>query len=108
MGVDSDRLLGGVNTDGFTAARRRSRHEAVANESLGELWQLSRYGSRRSRVSCNRGEQFRPATAGGGQVVWLDATNGSTDLMAPPSPGGAGAVDVVDVAGATDAADHSR
>ncbi|MFJ8013913.1 M4 family metallopeptidase [Streptomyces sp. NPDC096339] len=58
------------------------------NESLPKLWQLSTDGSRRERVSCNRGEQSHPAAGSGRQVAWLDATTGSTDLVTRERPAG--------------------
>ncbi|MFH8419860.1 M4 family metallopeptidase [Streptomyces sp. NPDC018038] len=58
------------------------------NESLPKLWQLPTDGSRRERVSCNRGEQSYPAAGAGRQVVWLDATTGSTDLVVRNRPAG--------------------
>ncbi|MFJ9811173.1 M4 family metallopeptidase [Streptomyces sp. NPDC101158] len=58
------------------------------NESLPKLWQLATDGSRRERVSCNRGEQNYPAAGAGRQVAWLDATTGSTDLVTRERPAG--------------------
>ncbi|MEV6683615.1 M4 family peptidase, partial [Streptomyces erythrochromogenes] len=58
------------------------------NESLPKLWQLTTDGSRRERVSCNRGEQNNPAAGAGRQVAWLDATTGSTDLVVRERPAG--------------------
>ncbi|MFB6558761.1 MULTISPECIES: M4 family metallopeptidase [unclassified Streptomyces] len=58
------------------------------NESLPKLWQLTTDGSRRERVSCNRGEQSYPAAGAGRQVAWLDATTGSTDLVVRERPAG--------------------
>ncbi|MFC5720170.1 M4 family metallopeptidase [Streptomyces gamaensis] len=58
------------------------------NESLAKLWQFTADGSPRGRVSCNRGEQSAAAAAGGRQVVWVDATTGSTDLVTRNRPAG--------------------
>lgn len=58
------------------------------NETLPKLWQLPTDGSRRERVSCNRGEQGYPAAGAGRQVAWLDATTGSTDLVVRDRPAG--------------------
>ncbi|WP_260609733.1 M4 family metallopeptidase [Streptomyces sp. WAC06614] len=58
------------------------------NESLPKLWQLSTDGSRRDRVSCNRGEQNYPAAGSGRQVAWLDSTTGSTELVVRDRPAG--------------------
>ncbi|MCF3102909.1 M4 family metallopeptidase [Streptomyces roseoverticillatus] len=58
------------------------------NESLPKLWQFAADGSSRARVSCNRGEQSSPAAAGGKQVVWIDGTTGSTDLVTRTRPAG--------------------
>ncbi|WP_338399827.1 M4 family metallopeptidase [Streptomyces caatingaensis] len=61
---------------------------ATGHEALGKVWQFAPDGSRRDRVSCNRGEQLLPAAAGGRRVVWLDATTGSTDLVTRARPAG--------------------
>ncbi|PSJ25290.1 peptidase M4 family protein [Streptosporangium nondiastaticum] len=58
------------------------------NESLPKLWQFAADGSSRARVSCNRGEQSSPAAAGGKQVVWIDGTTSSTDLVTRTRPAG--------------------
>lgn len=58
------------------------------NESLPKLWQLAADGSRKERVSCNRGEQGYPAAGSGQQVAWIDATTGSTDLVIRNRPAG--------------------
>ncbi|MFK8909161.1 M4 family metallopeptidase [Streptomyces sp. YS-3] len=58
------------------------------NETLPKLWQLSADGTRRERLSCNRGEQLYPSAAGGRQVVWLDGTTGWTDLVTRERPAG--------------------
>ncbi|WP_079110452.1 M4 family metallopeptidase [Streptomyces roseifaciens] len=57
-------------------------------EALDRLWQLSPDGSRRERVSCNRGEQLSHASADGRQVIWVDATTGHTDLVTRTRPAG--------------------
>ncbi|MEH6378309.1 M4 family metallopeptidase [Streptomyces sp. KLMMK] len=57
-------------------------------EALDKLWQLSPDGSRRERVSCNRGEQLSHASADGRQVIWVDATTGRTDLVTRTRPAG--------------------
>ncbi|MFF0062052.1 M4 family metallopeptidase [Streptomyces sp. NPDC005279] len=61
---------------------------ALRNESLPKLWQLTTNGSRRERVSCNRGEQVSPAAVSGRQVVWIDGTTGWTDLVTRDRPAG--------------------
>ncbi|OAR24776.1 metalloprotease [Streptomyces sp. ERV7] len=58
------------------------------NETLPKLWQLSADGTRKERLSCNRGEQLYPSAAGGRQVVWLDGTTGWTDLVTRERPAG--------------------
>ncbi|NUK03797.1 M4 family metallopeptidase [Streptomyces lunaelactis] len=60
----------------------------LRNESLPKLWQLTTDGSRRERVSCNRGEQLSPAAVSGKQVVWIDGTTGWTDLVTRERPAG--------------------
>lgn len=61
---------------------------AFRNESLSKLWQLTTDGSRKERVSCNRGEQISPAAVSGRQVVWIDGTTGWTDLVTRERPAG--------------------
>ncbi|MEV6399877.1 M4 family metallopeptidase [Streptomyces sp. NPDC051907] len=60
----------------------------LRNEALPKLWQLTTDGSRRERVSCNRGEQISPAAVSGRQVVWIDGTTGWTDLVTRERPAG--------------------
>ncbi|MCQ0022307.1 M4 family metallopeptidase [Streptomyces somaliensis DSM 40738] len=45
-------------------------------------------GTYKGRVSCNRGAQTHPAAVGSGQVVWLDSTTGTTDVVTRPRPAG--------------------
>ncbi|MEU6484418.1 M4 family metallopeptidase [Streptomyces sp. NPDC046887] len=58
------------------------------NETLPKNWQFTTDGSRKERVSCNRGEQVSPAAVSGTQVVWLDGTTGWTTLTTRPRPAG--------------------
>ncbi|MEU1407305.1 hypothetical protein ABZ471_34020 [Streptomyces sp. NPDC005728] len=62
------------------------------NASLSKLWQFAPEhkgdGPRRSRVSCNRGEQLAAAAAAGTQVIWLDATTGVSDVVTRTRPAG--------------------
>ncbi|MEU7167563.1 M4 family metallopeptidase [Streptomyces morookaense] len=58
------------------------------NGALSKLWQFSTDGSRRGRVSCNRGEQLWGTADSGTRVVWLDATTGYTDLVTRSRPAG--------------------
>jgi len=62
------------------------------NEYLAKLWQFSPTGTgddvRRSRVSCNRGEQLSAAAAAGTQVLWLDATTGISNVVTRTRPSG--------------------
>ncbi|MFF3706489.1 hypothetical protein [Streptomyces phaeochromogenes] len=59
----------------------------IRNESVPKLYQFAAGGSpegpgtRKGRVSCNRGEQSSAAAVAGSQVVWLDATTGVTDVV---------------------------
>ncbi|MFH8346379.1 hypothetical protein [Streptomyces sp. NPDC018045] len=93
------RAGGGTCPDALRASELAATDEAVTvaastpdtvyrNETLSKLWQFSPDGSRRSRVSCNRGEQAWPAMPGGRQVVWLDGTTGYTDLVTRNRPAG--------------------
>ncbi|WP_181143740.1 M4 family metallopeptidase [Streptomyces cinnamoneus] len=61
---------------------------AYHNETMAKLWQFGADGSALGRVSCNRGEQTSAAAAGGKQVVWVDGTTGSTDLVTRTRPAG--------------------
>ncbi|MGW8331051.1 M4 family metallopeptidase [Streptomyces sp. NPDC055897] len=64
------------------------------NESLAKLWQFSAGaapsddGARKGRVSCNRGDQLSAAAAAGGQVVWIDATTGISQVVTRTRPTG--------------------
>ncbi|MFF4155738.1 M4 family metallopeptidase [Streptomyces sp. NPDC001678] len=58
------------------------------NETLPKLWQFSVDGSRRARMSCNRGEQGLPAAVSGTQVVWIDSSAGYADLVTRTRPAG--------------------
>ncbi|MFD3372861.1 M4 family metallopeptidase [Streptomyces sp. NPDC058697] len=66
----------------------------IRNESVPKLYQFAAGGSpedpgtRKGRVSCNRGEQASAAAVAGGQVVWLDATTGVTDVVTRTRPTG--------------------
>ncbi|MDH6622715.1 Zn-dependent metalloprotease [Streptomyces sp. LBL] len=70
----------------------RTPDTEIRNESLSKLWQFSPTGTgdavRRSRVSCNRGEQLSAAAAPGTQVLWLDATTGISNLVTRTRPTG--------------------
>ncbi|MFH0519401.1 M4 family metallopeptidase [Streptomyces sp. M41] len=67
---------------------------AISNESAPKLYQFPAAGApgdpgtRKGRVSCNRGEQSSAAAVAGGQVVWLDSTTGSTDVVTRARPAG--------------------
>ncbi|WP_259333914.1 M4 family metallopeptidase [Streptomyces umbrinus] len=66
----------------------------IRNESVPKLYQFAAAGSpedpgtRKGRVSCNRGEQSSAAAVVGSQVVWLDATTGVTDVVIRTRPTG--------------------
>ncbi|WP_246575310.1 M4 family metallopeptidase [Streptomyces umbrinus] len=66
----------------------------IRNESVPKLYQFAAAGSpegpgtRKGRVSCNRGEQSSAAAVAGSQVVWLDATTGVTDVVTRTRPTG--------------------
>ncbi|MFE7277464.1 M4 family metallopeptidase [Streptomyces sp. NPDC057623] len=67
---------------------------AISNESAPKLYQFAASGApddpgtRKGRVSCNRGEQSSAAAVGGSQVVWLDSTTGITDVVTRTRPAG--------------------
>ncbi|MER7108573.1 M4 family metallopeptidase [Streptomyces sp. NPDC000229] len=61
---------------------------AYRNETLPKNWQLTTDGTRKERVSCNRGEQLSPAALAGTQVVWIDGTTGWTNLVTRTRPAG--------------------
>ncbi|MEV5312377.1 M4 family metallopeptidase [Streptomyces sp. NPDC052610] len=62
------------------------------NEYLAKLWQFAADADggdpRRSRVSCNRGEQLSAAAADGTRVLWLDATTGVSNVVTRKRPTG--------------------
>ncbi|OKK06480.1 metalloprotease [Streptomyces sp. CB03234] len=58
------------------------------NETLPKNWQLTTDGTRKDRVSCNRGEQLSPAALEGTRVVWIDGTTGWTNLVTRTRPAG--------------------
>ncbi|MEU8893856.1 M4 family metallopeptidase [Streptomyces sp. NPDC048442] len=66
----------------------------IRNESTAKLHQFAANGdpqapaTRKGRVSCNRGEQATAAAVAGSQVVWLDATTGTPDVVTRTSPRG--------------------
>lgn len=66
----------------------------IRNESTAKLYQFAAGGSpedprtRMNRVSCNRGEQASASAVGGSQVVWLDATTGTTSVVTRTRPTG--------------------
>ncbi|WP_229353674.1 M4 family metallopeptidase [Streptomyces sp. UNOB3_S3] len=66
----------------------RTPDTALRNETLSKLWQFSADGSRKGRVSCDRGEQLGAAADTGARVVWIDATTGYPDLVTRSRPAG--------------------
>ncbi|MGA4838099.1 M4 family metallopeptidase [Streptomyces sp. G45] len=64
------------------------------NESLAKLWQFAADGApddpatSRGRVSCNRGEQLSAAAGPGSQVLWIDATTGTSQVVTRARPAG--------------------
>jgi bacillolysin len=61
------------------------------NATLPKLYQVPATGDGSSapqRVSCSRGEQLYPAADTGRQVVWLDGTTTSTNLVTRKHPAG--------------------
>ncbi|WP_414496438.1 M4 family metallopeptidase [Streptomyces sp. CRN 30] len=66
----------------------------ISNEATPKLHQFEAAGTPGAagtyvgRVSCNRGAQTQPAAGPGGQVVWLDSTTGTTDLVTRTRPTG--------------------
>ncbi|MFE9537240.1 M4 family metallopeptidase [Streptomyces sp. NPDC006691] len=82
-----------VSEDAVTVGTRTYDPE-FRNESLAKLWQFSATaspsddGARKGRVSCNRGDQLSAAAAAGGQVVWIDATTGVSQVVTRTRPTG--------------------
>ncbi|MEU5079571.1 MULTISPECIES: M4 family metallopeptidase [Streptomyces] len=80
-----------AGADAVTMVARTPAAE-VSNAALSKLWQFTPDhkgdGTRRARVSCNRGEQLSAAAADGTRVVWLDATTGTTDVVTRARPSG--------------------
>ncbi|MFI5470307.1 M4 family metallopeptidase [Streptomyces cacaoi] len=71
----------------------RTPDTQVRNATLSKLWQFTPTSGndgavRRSRVSCNRGEQLSAAAASGTRVLWLDATTGISDVVTRARPAG--------------------
>ncbi|WEH36486.1 M4 family metallopeptidase [Streptomyces sp. AM 4-1-1] len=68
--------------------------DEIRNESLPKLYQFDANGSvdepgtSKGRVSCNRGTQTWGAAVDGSQVVWLDSTTGTTNLVTRTRPTG--------------------
>ncbi|MCF3101267.1 hypothetical protein IPZ58_06705 [Streptomyces roseoverticillatus] len=58
------------------------------NATLTKLWQFSADGKRKSRVSCNRGEQLSATATGARQVVRIDSTTGCSDAVTRTRPAG--------------------
>lgn len=82
-----------VSEEAVTVVARTPSSE-LRNESLAKLWQFGPQagggdGMRRSRVSCNRGEQLSAAAASGTQVLWLDGTTGVSNVVTRTRPAGA-------------------
>ncbi|MFF7368634.1 M4 family metallopeptidase [Streptomyces tricolor] len=80
-----------ASADAVTMVARTPAAE-TGNATLSKLWQFTPDrkgdGLRRSRVSCNRGEQLSAAAADGTRVVWLDATTGVSDVVTRARPSG--------------------
>ncbi|MFI2238291.1 M4 family metallopeptidase [Streptomyces chrestomyceticus] len=87
-GPDALRASQLVATDEAVTIAASTPDTVYRNETLPKLWQFPADGSRRDRVSCNRGEQAWPAMPGGRQVVWVDGTAGYTDLVTRTRPAG--------------------
>ncbi|MFG2603535.1 M4 family metallopeptidase [Streptomyces sp. NPDC048514] len=89
---------GALNVSDLTASAgavtvvARTPGEETGNASLSKLWQFTPDrtgdGTRRSRVSCNRGEQLAAAAADGTRVIWLDGTTGVSDVVTRARPSG--------------------
>ncbi|MFI0742847.1 hypothetical protein ACH4PU_32930 [Streptomyces sp. NPDC021100] len=87
-GEDALRIDGLTASDDAVTVAARSADGTAAPETPVRLWQFSPDGSRRERVSCDGGDQVSPASAGARQVVWIDTTGGSTDLVTRTRPAG--------------------
>ncbi|MEU3963160.1 M4 family metallopeptidase [Streptomyces buecherae] len=66
----------------------------IRNETIPKLHQFAAAGepgapaTARGRVSCDRGEQVSAAAVAGSQVVWLDATTGTPNVVTRTRPTG--------------------
>ncbi|MEV4339487.1 M4 family metallopeptidase [Streptomyces sp. NPDC049590] len=80
-----------AGADAVTMVARTPAAE-ISNAALSKLWQFTPDrkgdGTRRARVSCNRGEQIFAAAAGRTRVVWQDATTGTGDVVTRARPSG--------------------
>ncbi|MFF8726935.1 M4 family metallopeptidase [Streptomyces sp. NPDC015171] len=80
-----------VSADAVTVVARTPSSE-ISNAALAKLWQFTPDrtgdGTRRSRVSCNRGEQLSAAADGATRVLWLDATTGVSEVVTRARPSG--------------------
>ncbi|MGW1075636.1 M4 family metallopeptidase [Streptomyces sp. NPDC002537] len=88
QGADALRALDLTASDDALTVSAYVPDTTYRNETLAKLWQFTADGSPRGRVSCNRGEQYSAAAAGGRQVVWVDSTTGYTDLVTRTRPAG--------------------
>ncbi|GGP43369.1 M4 family metallopeptidase [Streptomyces abikoensis] len=88
QGEDALYGVGLTASEDAVTVTARTPDSALRNDTLSRLWQFSTDGSRKGRVSCDRGEQLGAAAAGGTQVVWIDATTGYPDLVTRSRPAG--------------------
>ncbi|MEU1827499.1 M4 family metallopeptidase [Streptomyces abikoensis] len=88
QGEDALYGVGLTASEDAVTVTARTPDSALRSETLSKLWQFSTDGSRKGRVSCDRGEQLGAAAAGGTRVVWIDATTGYPDLVTRPRPAG--------------------
>ncbi|MFD7711960.1 M4 family metallopeptidase [Streptomyces sp. NPDC059785] len=83
-----------VSEDTVTVGSYIAGATEPGNEVTAKLYQFDAAGTpgaagtARGRVSCNRGEQASAAAVDGAQVVWLDSTTGTTDVVTRTRPAG--------------------
>ncbi|MEU5048513.1 M4 family metallopeptidase [Streptomyces sp. NPDC021096] len=88
-GADALHALDLTASDDAVTVTAQLPDSTYRNETMAKLWQFGADATpARARVSCNRGEQTGAAAAGGRQVVWIDGTTGSTDLVTRTRPAG--------------------
>ncbi|MGI5335882.1 hypothetical protein ACQEVS_00040 [Streptomyces sp. CA-181903] len=80
-------LSPGTGPDALQADNLAASDEALNVSAQGKLWQFSLDGTKQ-RVSCDPGEQTGVASPGGRQVIWVENTTGTPQLVTRTHPVG--------------------